>query len=301
MSEEQIKEKKKVSYSQYSMWSKCPYSWKLNYLEGKRIYEASLNTCFGTAIHHALQEYIKTLYTIGQVDADSINVYTLFKDKFNEETAKAKEKDSLKYTDDEYTDFMFDGEDILNTFMSTANRIKYFPSKKYEFIGVELPLELDIKNNVGFIAFVDLVLKDRESGKVKIFDFKTSTLGWNKWQQADSSKTDQVLLYKAFYCKKFNVPLSSIEVEFFILKRKLMENVSFPQSRIQIFSPTATQSAVSNTLQEFATFVETCFTPEGTYNVNGKYPKIPGKNKKNCKYCVHKKVNCDTKPDILED
>jgi ATP synthase F1 delta subunit len=65
------------------MWSKCPYSWKLNYLEGKRIYEASLNTCFGTAIHHALQEYIKTLYTIGQVDADSINVYTLFKDKFN--------------------------------------------------------------------------------------------------------------------------------------------------------------------------------------------------------------------------
>jgi len=32
--------KKKVSFSQYSMWMKCPYSWKLNYLEGKRIYDA---------------------------------------------------------------------------------------------------------------------------------------------------------------------------------------------------------------------------------------------------------------------
>jgi hypothetical protein len=301
MSEQQQKEKKRVSFSQYSMYSKCPYSWKLNYLEGKRIYEASLNTCFGTAIHHAIQEYIKILYTLGQVDADSLDVFKMFKDKFKEETDKSKEKDNLKFEEDEYTGFVFDGDDILNTFMVTSNRIKHFPSKKYEFIGVELPLELDIKNNIGFIAFIDLVLKDKETGKIKIFDFKTSTLGWNKYQQADQSKIDQVLLYKAFYSKKFNVPLSSIEVEFFILKRKLYENVSFPQSRIQIFSPISTQSVVASTLNEFSNFVGTCFTPEGEYNVNGKYPKIPGKAKKNCKYCSHKGVNCDAKPDILED
>lgn len=292
MEEKQETKKKKVSYSQYSMYSKCPYSWKLNYLEGKRIYEASLNMCFGTAIHHALQEYIKILYTVGQVQADSLDVHQMFKDKFKEETDKAVTKDNLKYTEDDYTGFVYDSDDILNAFLSTSNRIKHFPSNKYEFIGVELPLELDIKNNVGFVAYVDLVLKEKETGKIKIFDFKTSTLGWNKWQQQDSSKVDQVLLYKAFYSKKFNVPLSNIDVEFYILKRKLYENVSFPQSRIQIFNPTATQPAVISTLNEFSAFVGSCFTTEGEYNVNGKFPKIAGKNYKNCKYCAHKNVNC---------
>jgi len=303
MSDEIQKDKKRVSFSQYSMWLKCPYSWKLNYLEGKRIYEASLNMCFGTAIHHVVQEYIKTLYTISQVQADSLDLYKMFRDKFKEEVDKAstKEKGNLKYTDDEYKEFEYDGDDILNTFLSTSNRIKYFPSKKYEFIGIELPLEVDIKNNVEFIAFVDLVLKDKETGKIKIFDFKTSSNGWNKYQKEDTSKTDQVLLYKAFYSKKFDVPLNDVDVEFFILKRKLYEGVDFPQSRIQVFAPLDNKAAVASTLNEFASFVGDCFTSEGEYNVNGKFPKITGKAKKNCKYCSHKGVNCDAKADILED
>jgi len=303
MSDEIQKDKKRVSFSQYSMWLKCPYSWKLNYLEGKRIYEASLNMCFGTAIHHVVQEYIKTLYTISQVQSDSLDLYKMFRDKFKEEVDKAstKEKGNLKYTDDEYKEFEYDGDDILNTFLSTSNRIKYFPSKKYEFIGIELPLEVDIKNNIEFIAFVDLVLKDKETGKIKIFDFKTSSNGWNKYQKEDTSKTDQVLLYKAFYSKKFDVPLNDVDVEFFILKRKLYEGVDFPQSRIQVFAPLDNKAAVASTLNEFASFVGDCFTSEGEYNVNGKFPKIPGKAKKNCKYCSHKGVNCDAKADILED
>ena len=47
MSEKNI-EKKKVSFSQYSGWFKCPHSWYLNYLKGLREYESSLNTCFGS-------------------------------------------------------------------------------------------------------------------------------------------------------------------------------------------------------------------------------------------------------------
>lgn len=299
--ENQETKKKRVSFSQYSMWMKCPYSWKLNYLEGKREFDASLNTCFGTAIHHVLQTFLQKLYTENTESADSLNLYEIFKEKFNEEVTKEKERSKLTYTDDEYTEFMFDGEDILKTFCSAKNRIKYFPSQKYEFVGVEIPLDLPIKNNVDFIAYVDLVLKDKETGKYKIYDIKTSSNGWNKYQKEDPAKFSQILLYKAFYAKKFNVDLNHIEVEFFILKRKLYEAVDFPQSRIQIFEPMHNKQAIAATLSDFATFVTECFTLEGEYNVSGSYPKIPGKAKKNCKYCQHHKVNCDGKADKLLD
>jgi hypothetical protein len=158
---------------------------------------------------------------------------------------------------------------------------------------------MSIKNNVDFIAYLDLVLKDKETGKYKIYDFKTSSNGWNKYQKEDPAKFSQILLYKAFYAKKFAVDLNMIEVEFFILKRKLYENVDFPQSRIQIFEPMHNKQAVISTINDFGTFVTECFTTEGTYNVNGSYPKIPGKAKKNCKYCSHHKVNCNGKEDKL--
>lgn len=303
MSTDVIKEenKKRVSFSQYSMWMKCPYSWKLNYLEGKRVYDGSINTCFGTAMHEAIQSYLKALYTESVEKAESIDLYKHFKSSFDEELTKEKSKNSkFTYTDDEYNEFVFDGEDILRTFTSPKNRIKYFPSQKYELIGIELPIELPIRTNLEFIAYVDIVLKAKDTNKYKILDFKTSYNGWNKHMIADPVKYEQILLYKAFYSKKFEVPLDQIDVEFFILKRKLYENVSFPQSRIQIFEPKHTKQSIIESINGFTQFINECFTTEGNYNINAVYPKIPGKNKKNCTYCAHHKVLCDGKADKLK-
>ena len=49
------------------------------------------------------------------------------------------------------------------------------------------------------------------------------------------NKSNQLLLYKQFYSKQFNFPIDKIDVEFFIVKRKLYENMDFPQRRIQTF------------------------------------------------------------------
>ena len=290
--------KKKVSFSQYSMWFKCPHSWYLNYAKGMRKTEFNLSLFFGTAMHYAIQTYIEALYTKGVAEAGELNVFQLFKDKLHQELEK--EKDKYVPTEEELAEFIDDGANIVRAMLNTAHRMKYFPSKKYEFIGVEVPLDMEILHNVNFIAFIDLVLKDKDTGKYKIYDFKTAAVGWNSYMKEDEAKYSQVLLYKAFYSKKFNVNLNDIEVEFFILKRKLYENVSFPQSRIQTFSPTNTQSAISDALGGFINFVQECFTPEGAYNMDIKYPKIPGKAKKNCKYCAHHKSTCDGKADKIE-
>ena len=53
--------------------------------------------------------------------------------------------------------------------------------------------------------------------------------------QTDKNKTDQLLLYKSFYSKQHDVPLDRIDVEYFIVKRKLYEGMDFPQRRVQTF------------------------------------------------------------------
>jgi len=298
---ESDKEKKKirVSASQYSKWIQCPQRWFLDYAKKLRKFEGSLNTCFGTAMHETLQTYIKTLYTDSLEAAETLKLKSIFKETFDREIKKS-EKD-LKYTEDEYTGFCFDGEDIIDAFLKTSERLKHFPRKKYKFIGIELPLELDIRENLQFVAFLDLVLFDIENQKYKIFDFKTSSSGWNPHMKEDESKTNQLLLYKSFYSKIYNVPLEKIEIEFLILKRKLYENVSFPQSRLQKFTPPHTKRAIVECIDGFTNFINQCFTKDGEYNLQGKFYKNPGKNKKNCKYCIHKKVNCDAKSDIEDD
>ena len=289
---ENLTKKKKVSFSQYASWFKCPHRWWLDYSQNKRIYDDSINTCFGTAIHEALQLYVQTLYTEGSSKADSLDLYKIFKEAFEKELKEKK----VEVTEDDQTEFTFDGQDILSSFCSSGNRLKHFPSNKYEFIGVEVEMRVPIRQNIDFVAYIDLVLKDKVTGHYKIIDFKTATNGWNQYQKEDESKYSQLLLYKALYSKQFNVPLSHISIEFFIVKRKLFENVAYPQSRIQNFVPTNNGPAVAKTLNGFAQFINECFTKEGDYKDDPSlYPKIPGNYKKNCKYCPHKKVNCDAK------
>ena len=93
-----------------------------------------------------------------------------------------------------------------------------------------------------------------------------------------------------------------IDVEFFILRRKLWENYAFPQSRIQTFVPKNNQRAIAGALNNFSEFVTECFTSDGKFVEDSKvYLKNPGKGKKNCRYCPHKNKNCDTVSDIPKE
>jgi len=290
--------KRKVSFSQFQNWMNCPHRWFLDFVKGLRTFEDNLNTCFGTAIHESIQLYIQTLYTKGVGDADELNLNEVFKSAFDRELQDKK----VKHTDDDYMEFSIDGDDILAAFQNVTNRMKHFPSNKYEFVSVEDEIIVPIKYNVEFICYIDVVLKEKQTGRYKILDIKTSSTGWNTYMKEDPSKTSQILLYKAFFSKKYNVPITMIDVEFYILKRKLFENVNFPQTRIQPFVPKNDKSTIANTLNIFAEFVTTCFTPNGTFVENvASYPKIPGKYKKHCKWCPHRKTNCDAKSDVKEE
>jgi ATP-dependent exoDNAse (exonuclease V) beta subunit len=303
VSEEKPKPKvKTVSFSQYSMWLKCPMQWKLSYIDKLAPYEASLNTVFGDGIHAALQEYLRLLYNVGTKDADSFDSYAEFTKTFDEglKDLKMATEEQLKLTEEELDEldvvtpsrveeFRKDGKTILDHVTSYAIRSKHFPSKQYEVLGIELPLEIPMRGGkIMYKGFLDIVLKDKTTKKILILDFKTSSFGWNKYQKADRTKIDQLLLYKRFYHQTFQVPMSDIEVEFFVVKRKLYEDVAFPQQRIQRISPPDGKLSMKEVESSFLDFINDAFDANGNYNVNGVFIKNPEKARKNCKYCVFK-------------
>ena len=286
----EIKEKKfnkYVSFSQYSMYYKCPRSWKLAYVDQLRKKEANIHMVYGTSMHETIQEYLEMLYNQPHLDVDSVDWKAKLLQIMTELADKPENLiDGSRCMDQEtFDEFIEDGNQILDYFLTDEVRRKYFSKTRHSLAGIETAIDLEVRKNVGYIGFLDVVLFDKINQKYKIIDLKTSTRGWNKWQKADESKTHQLLLYKVFYAKEFNVPLDKIEVEFIILKRKHDSDDPFSGDRIQRFVPPHGTMSAKTAWSSFNTFLNESFTKSGEYDLENPFPKTPGKNKKNCRWC----------------
>lgn len=277
--------KKTVSYSQYSLYAKCPRRWKLDYLDGLRKYEQNINTVFGSAFHHTTQEYVKTLLTESAKKADQMDLHELLKNSLYGEYQQALSKNGSVHfsTPQELSEFYNDGVAILKYFK--RHRVQFFNTKYHELVGIEKPLEVDLINNITFTGFIDIIIRDKRNGIYTIYDIKTSTSGWNKYQKADQSKTAQLILYKEFYAKQFGVDPDSILVEYIIVRRRINEDAEFVPKRIQTFSPASGKPTRNKIGKSFIEFIQNSFTEEGEYNTNGNFPAIETSA---CNYCPYK-------------
>lgn len=280
--------KKTISYSQYSLYANCPRRWKLDYLDGLRKYEQNINTIFGSAFHHTIQEYVNTLLTDSVKNAEHMDLLGLLKESMFKEYQQALTKNGNVHfsTPKELAEFYDDGVAIINYFRK--HRTQFFNSKHHELVGIELPLRVELNENLDFIGFIDVIIKDKRDDEYIIYDIKTSTSGWNKYQKADQSKTAQLILYKEFYAKQFGVDADNIRVEYIIVRRKINPDLEFAPKRIQTFAPSSgkpTRNRVTKSLNEF---IENCFTQEGEYNPNNNYPAMETSA---CNYCPYKTNN----------
>ena len=103
----------------------------------------------------------------------------------------------------------------------------------------------------------------------------------------DENKTQQLLLYKQFYSKQYNHPIDKIEVEYFIVKRKLWENAMFPQKRVQKFSPASGTVSMNKVAKGLDTFLDLAFDENGE-QVSENITATP--SKKACRWCEFKKT-----------
>ena len=272
-----------VSYSQYSMWAKCPHQWYLTYVENKQPYQASIHTVFGTAFHETLQQYITTMYEVSGAEADKLDLEALFQSKFSEVYSKEYKSAGAHFSNaEEMGEFYNDGITILNWIRK--NRNKLFTIRKMRLLGIELPLLLKVGNNLFYKAFIDFALYDEDLDKIYIYDIKTSTRGWSDYDKKDDIKISQILLYKQYFATQFNVDVEKIEVEFFIVKRKIWEQSEYPIPRIQNFKPASGKNKSKQALDNFNSFIKDCFDDVGKPQIKS-YLKNVGE--KACKWCPY--------------
>ena len=273
------------------MWAKCPHQWYLTYVENKQPYQASIHTVFGTAFHETLQDYITTMYTESGAAADKMDLEALFQQKFATVYSEEYKKAGAHFSNaEEMGEFFDDALSILGWIKK--NRNKLFTIRKMKLLGIELPLLLKVANNLFYKAFIDFALYDEDLDKYYIYDIKTSTRGWSDNDKRDDAKISQVLLYKQYFATKFNVDVEKVEVEFFIVKRKIWEQSEYPIPRVQSFKPASGKNKRNQALSNFQTFINDCFDDVGKPKIKS-YLKNVGE--KSCKWCPYndKQDLCD--------
>tara|TARA_R110002020_G_scaffold195481_4_gene396494 strand:- start:440 stop:1273 length:834 start_codon:yes stop_codon:yes gene_type:complete len=272
----------KISYSQFSQWDKCPYTWKLNYVDKAETFKGNIYTLFGSALHETLQAYLVCYYerTIKEADNLPLNDILQYRMEHNYKISKEQHGDEFDVTLEEMKEFFNDGCTIIDEFLKRKS--SYFPKKNTELVGIEIGLNQKVTDNINFRGYMDVVIHNKITGRVKIIDIKTSTMGWNKYMKADKNKTNQLLLYKYFMSEEREIPIDKIDVEYLILKRRLYENFDYPQKRIQQFSPASGKPSINKVMNRLQEFMDECFDENGKV-INKDYEKCE-KHKK-CRLC----------------
>jgi hypothetical protein len=229
------------------------------------------------------------MYEQSGAEADKLNTYEIFEDKLREEYVKQYKANKKQHfsTPDELREFFEDGIEIIRDF--AKNKAKHFSKRGWHLVGCEIPISRypDPKlPNVIYQGYLDIVLYHEPTNKIHIIDLKTSTSGWNDKQKKDENKQFQLILYKKFFSEQFNFPIDNIDVEFFIVKRKLFESEDFVIRRIQKFSPPSGKVKVNRVTQALQNFIDQAF------DLNG-YKKVehPLQVNNNCKWCVFHKTH----------
>jgi len=245
------------------MFQGCPHKWALQYRDGHYNDSPSIHFTFGTAIHETIQEWLTIMYEESAAKADSVNLEELFQSKFiNLYQEEYKKNSDTHYSSPtELREFFEDGVAILD--FLKKKRSLYFKKKEWHLVGVEIPILLNLGNNIMYKGYIDLVLYDEKNDKFHVYDIKTSTKGWGDKDKKDETKQMQLVFYKKFFNELYGVPLENIEVEFFILRRKIWENTDYNITRIQLYKPAAGRNKLSKAQKILDNFIKECFDSKG--------------------------------------
>ena len=272
-----------VSYSQFSIYATCPHQWYLSYIENKNPYQASIHTVFGTAFHETLQKYIDVMYNESGAAADRMDLEALFTERFREVYSAEYEKTKEHFSNaQEMRDFFDDGVAIIKWIK--ARRNKLFTIRKVKLLGIEMPLLVGLTKNVYLKGYIDFILYDEDLQKVYIYDIKTSTRGWGEREKKDDNKLAQILLYKEYFGRQFGFDVDRIEVEYFIVKRKIWEESEFPIPRVQSFKPASGKTKRKQAVENLNNFIKDCFDESGKPQIKS-YLKNIGES--SCKWCPY--------------
>jgi hypothetical protein len=283
-----------VSYTQFSMYLQCPRQWELAYARRLRKDRPGIATTFGDAMHRTIQDWLLVAYTKTAKEAEAMDLegmlFRYMSEKYAEE--KARNGDQHFTTKEVMFEHYEDGVNILRYLRK--ERSSYFNTRNMTLVGIEVPIYLtpvESRPTVYLMGYLDLVFYDKRDGSYLILDIKTSTSGWNDWAKKDETKTAQMLLYKRYLADQYGVDINKIDVEYFILRRKIDTSSMYPPKRVQTFKPAQGKPSYNKVQRLFQEFVHDSFNPDGSYNLEREYPALAGRPArtdgvcKNCRFC----------------
>ena len=258
---------KHISYSSVSTYNKCPKLWEAQYLRKTIPFKQNIYTCFGTAMHETMQSWLEVLFHDKVKNANEMDLNSMLYDNMIRAYKQGKAQNGHEHfsTPEELQQFWLDGKHILEFLKKKRNA--YFTTKTMQLAGIETLLYQEIKPGVMFKGLIDLVFYHPNNDTWTIMDIKTSTSGWRDNQKKNPNLTAQVILYKEFFAKQFGIDKEKINVEFFIVKRRVPAEAEFAsmQRRVQEFRPNDGPRKTKQVLDSMNKFISEVLDENGQY------------------------------------
>ena len=157
------------SFSRLNSFYNCPYEWKLRYIDCNKSENGFFGE-YGSLIHKILEKYEK-----GELSLFELNDY--YEEHFSESVPH--DAPPNKYVDIKQS-YYEKGLDYFNNIDLDLD--------KYEVLGVEKEVRFQIAGK-DFVGYIDLLLKEKETGKIIILDHKSASIKILK--NGKVSKSDQ--------------------------------------------------------------------------------------------------------------
>lgn len=259
------------SLSQYE--EKCPFSFKLKYIDKIYLDEASYHSVFGHAVHDSLQALLEEKIT--ETELEEL-FPRLFREKLKKELTAEQIQEILQGKKDRDAVFDMSQNGAMLCAKSIEKLHETFPG--FKFIGAEKlleePLFVSKKNDYLFKGKIDLVIQLTD-GTYVLIDWKTCSWGWTPRQRSDKWKTYQLAYYKHFFSLIEDVDFKDVDTYFALIKRTDKDDF------IEFVKVPVGEKKVSNALQviqDITIKVDKNFFP---------------KNKLFCEKCeYHKTIHC---------
>jgi len=262
-----------ISYSEVKNWKECPFRHKLSYIDKHSIFEASVYTEFGTAVHYGCENYLinKTIDLKGvrQIIEDAWDTHGFASPEYIEKfTSKAKAS-GWNYVHFPMGEWISWAEIILKDLEGFLNE----NFNEWELVSAEEELYEAIQGReVKFKGFIDCILKVKDKkGKRQywIIDWKTaSPRGWSRDKTRDFLTHAQIMAYKYFWSKRENIDIKDVRCAFVLLKRQ-----SKPGKSIYFLPISAGKKSLEKTEKLINNMI------------NAVKNKMFIKNRNSCKFC----------------
>lgn len=215
--------KEHVSYSEIKQWKECGWRHKLLYIDKLSTFEESPHLHYGTIIHDACENFLKTrelkIDEAKKKITDAWSEHGFDAEDFIVLQTNRAELQGWKYKHNKLKDWLQWAETSLLSLPDFMN--ENFPD--WELVSAEEPLYEAIENkSTKFKGYIDCIIKVPYKNYYKywVLDWKTASgRGWSLDKQRDFSVQAQVVLYKDYWGRKNNIKLSNIQCGFVLLKK----------------------------------------------------------------------------------